>query len=392
MPKQRSSLIACAFIMSLMALRPDAAAFDHIIGGPGRDGVRKMIPLADGGAALVGWQAQQGLYQQGVGVVLRLDSAGHILWSRALSSTGRNQAAAVAESRDGRLFVSLEEYPQAAEPGQVIVVELSAEGGVQRQIPVGGPGKEVADVIKVLPDGQILLAGEQSPSPAEDMAAWITQLGEDMRPVWAWHLDTHGRDRINALVPLPDGSFIAAGNSTAMFNDTVQERPLFVRLAADGTEVWVRQAIVGRPASIRALAALEDGGALFAGYAKRPDSGEFDGWVGRISAGGDLLWHTPLPHDGPAFFHSLILLEDGNALAAGAIRPTGSSQYEGLATIFSLTGEQAEEVRFTRAGSAQIRSVLQKPDKSIRIGGSLTPAGEKDEQMWITEAFLPKTP
>ena len=373
---------------AVLGMGSAADAYEHIVGGPGRDGVRKMSRLSDGGLAVIGWQAQEGIYGDGAAALLRMDATGNVSWSRALTSTGHNQGAAVAELENGHLVISLEEYPDENGPGQVILVELDATGVPMDQTPVGGPGKEVADVVLPLGDS-LLLGGERSADPDGDMDAWVTLLDADHTALWEWTRRTSGRDRINALIPLSDGSLIAAGNSTTPDGEKHQEQALFARLNSDGSETWVKEPKVDRPASIRGLARLPDDSVVFAGFSKRLDTGEFDGWIGRISAAGDVLWHTPLPDNGPAFLHSVIILESGDALAAGAIRPTGAPGYNGLLVRFSPDGTIHKETQVERSGSAQIRSVKQTKSTTIVLGGSFTPEGTKNEQLWLTEVAMP---
>lgn len=386
-----------ALVMSLVMTHGADSALSEstttLIGADGKDGVRKMIATSDGGYALAGWQDQQGLHETGTGLVAKVGATGTVQWQTTLDTNGRNQVAAILQRADGSYVAVVEEYPTPTEQGDVVLVELT-DTGEQRDVHrVGGPGSDVADTILQTEDGGYLLAGESARTTNGDMDAWVAKLSPNFELDWDWRHSTPGRDRFNGIAILPDGSFIAAGNETmagimvgTMAGATPearrQERALLVKFDATGDVLWSVTPEKKQPTSIRGLVATDDGGVAFAGFSKRLSDGSFDGWVGKVSAAGETVWHKTIEQDGPDFLHGVIKSLSGHYLAAGAVR-TAANGYDALVIAFVEDGSSTSSVLFGSDGAEQARAILQTPKDEIILAGTHTAANSQNEDMWF---------
>lgn len=361
-----------------------AEPLELLIGGPGKDGVRKMIRTKDGGFVLAGWQDQKGIHESGTGLLVRLSSEGRLNWQKTLLTSGRNQLSTVLQREDGTYVAVLEEYPIGQDEGQVILVELDKDGQERSRHQVGGRGSDVADTIRETTDGGYMLAGESAVTGHKNMDAWVAKLSPEFNVVWEWRKGTAGRDRFNDLAVMPDGSSVAAGNSTSPAADgSLQEQVWLVKFDGQGNVLWSSKPSLDRAASIRGMTVNAEGEFIFSGFSKQPGTRIFDSWVGKAAADGSLVWEQSLPQGRAAFLHSVVALTPVRYIAAGAVRVGAEAGYDALAIEFDHDGSMVESRRHGGASSEQARFVLPTDDSSYVLAGSNTPVGTKNEQMWF---------
>lgn len=377
------TLIRALALTLCLASGAQANPVDVTFGGPGKDGVRKMVRTQDGGFVMVGWQDQKGIHDTGSGLIVAVDADGSERWRKTLTTTGRNQIATILERTDGTFVAVVEEYPTDADPGQVVLAELSKNGETLAVHHVGGPGSDVADSIQRTPDGGYVLAGESAATKGGSLDAWITKLSSTFEYEWEWRQGTPGRDRFNALIMLPDGAMIAAGNLTMPApNEKHDEKAFVIKLDAGGGLLWSSTPLENQPASIRGLTQTADGGFIFAGFSKHMETRSFDAMVGKISADGVPLWNSSLSLDGGDYFHGVTKLKDGRYVAAGATR-SADTGVDALVVEFDEDGGTITPKVFPRLGAQEVRAVQVLADESLVLAGANTAADSSDQQMWF---------
>ena len=361
-----------------------AEPLERIIGGPGKDGVRKMIRTQGGGFALAGWQDQEGIHGSGTGLLVNLTADGTVLWQKTLSTDGRNQVSSVVQRTDGSFVAVVEEYPATDKQGDVVLVELTNDGEEIARHRVGGPGSDVADTIRLTSDGGYVLAGESATTNGGNLDAWVAKVSSSFDVIWEWRQGTAGRDRFNDLVVLPDGTMVAAGNATTSHTDgSTQEQAWLVKFDAEGNVLWSSKPVVGRAASIRGLTTSATGGYVFAGFSKRPETRRFDSWLGKINADGGLQWQQSVDQDGGDFLHSVMPTSNSSYIAAGAVRIGADEGYDAMVITFDDAGQAIQPRHAGGAASEQARYVIPLDTKAYVLAGAITPQNTTNEQMWF---------
>lgn len=136
------ALIIAAACISVSCSTPkiQPKTIDMSYGGESKDGLRSMTALADGGYILSGWRGQTKPGHVGIGHIINLAPDGGLRWDKDLITNGENRVSNIFERKDGSLVAVVEEYPTPSDPGQAVIMELSAEGHVKAQHPIGGDG------------------------------------------------------------------------------------------------------------------------------------------------------------------------------------------------------------------------------------------------------------
>lgn len=220
------------------------------------DGATAAVALNDGGAVVAGWTGGEGAW------LVRLDAEGEVNWRRLAappSAGGRLRAEAAALSATGDILVAAYGAPGAEDPGGVWVLHLDGGGADRSQMVIDEGDDEHPAAMTAFPDGGLAVAGWVLPVVQGVRAAngqeqaWLVRLDGTGRILWD-HRWPESPGRMTAIVTLPDGGVLAAGQ--------VGGSALLARLDADGRSLWEWR----RPgAALNALTLLEDGTAAAAG-------------------------------------------------------------------------------------------------------------------------------
>lgn len=367
----------------------EAEPLEVTFGGSGKDGVRKMVRSQNGGFLLSGWQDQKGLHDTGTGSVISVTDSGVKRWALTLETNGHNQASSILERSDGSIVAVLEEYASEEDPGQVVLFELTESGEIIASHSVGGIGSDVADSIKQTADGGYVIAGESSVSADKSMNGWVAKLSPGFELQWQWQQGTEGRDRLNDVYVLADGSIVAAGNTNKFNADNKAEADAWVvKLDKRGRELWLVRADLKGASSIRDLLPTEDGGFMFVGYSKQPGQRALDAWMGKIDSSGTFLWEQSLSMEGSDYLHSISRTAEGGYLAAGGVFGPESGTSDAIMVELSEDGSINKQHRIERNGSEAIRAIQALGEGRYIATGAITQPEKKDEQMWFLSSRL----
>ncbi len=263
-----------------------------------------MCRTLDGGYALVGTTLRRrptgDQYQQAM--LLRVDSAGTLLWRRYYGNQDETTTYFVTATPDGGFLLSgYARTPLFAPHSSSYLLKVNAAGTPLWQKLVGDSTViNGAGPVLVTRDGNYLL-------PAIEGQPFIYNYRRGPQSLYKftpagqllWHR-TLGPTRTIpaalAAVELADGAVVVAGQQ----NDTIDRRvgvteAFAYKVCADGDSVWFRTyRYLNGPRSdnyFSGFCAAPNGGFLGTGYlfATPPDTGTSDGWAFRIDSMGYLM-------------------------------------------------------------------------------------------------------
>ena len=126
------------------------------IGGGGWDEALCIEQASDGGFIIAGWSSSFGLGGSDA-LVLKLDSDGKLEWARVIGGPDSDKAAWVTEAADGS-FIVVGATDSFGKGGDIFVLKISSAGDLIWARAIGGEGRE--EGIKVLEkDGGYIVAG-----------------------------------------------------------------------------------------------------------------------------------------------------------------------------------------------------------------------------------------
>lgn len=268
--------------------------------------------------------------------LIHLSPAGTIVWNRTMGGSGEDAASALVivngsiliagstTSRDG-MFAST-----GSAPGHAWAAMLDDSGRTQWVKRYGGSRADEIASATYLSSGTYVLAG-RTESVDGDVTGnhlssdfWLLSINDTGRLLWQQSLGDSNWDQANSVVATRDGNFVAAGWSAKDQND---DNVYIVKEASDGSNIWTRTYGGSQFDRAQSIAALRDGGFVFAGYTNSNDGNVrglhneagsgWDFWIGRVDGDGSLEWQSTAGGSEDDVAYAIVPESDSSFLITG---------------------------------------------------------------------------
>ena len=291
------------------------------------------------------------LTSQQCGLIVKLDGAGNILWSRIYAFGSETTFWDVKQTGDGG-FVATGTYRDANGGTGSLILKLDAGGAVQWQTSLRPLERTYAYLDAVAPtaDGGYVAAGRFYPLSATGTGAGVLVVKVDANGNLRWQrgfnsFDASGTptagEAVESVIQTFDGGYLVAGTwaGSEFVHGEFRQGPFLLKLDANGSSQWQKAysaglhcffGVIGRQcAAIGGLAysvhQVADGGYVFAGagHVRFTDSVPMVPALTKTDASGNLLWqhlYYELSSAGRTisqYFASSSVTSDGGHLAVG---------------------------------------------------------------------------
>ena len=150
---------------------------------------------------------------------------------------------------------------------------------------------EWANAVAVMPDGGIVVAGEAYTNNTD---LWVRRLDREGHLIWTRMFGGAGDDDANSIAVLPDGSIVVAGSTDS--KGAGASDGWIIRLSAGGDMLWDRTFGGEWGEVFNAIAATADGGIIVGGV--KPGPAAPAAWVLRLDAEGKIVWDRTINDPG----------------------------------------------------------------------------------------------
>lgn len=200
-------------------------------------------------------------------------------------------------------------------------MKLNSAGQLQWVKFWGGSGKERAQDIIELPNGNFAVVGYTTSSPALYYDAFMLLLNSSGDTIWTRRYGASSYDDANSIRLLSDGGFILGGQSNNGSNGFDQ---YLVRINSLGDTLWTRRMGSISTDNIESILVLSDG-FLLAGGTNSATTGD-DGYLVKTDTGGVVVWAKVYGGSFPDDFHTVFQTAGGNYVACGTTSSSGPLQ------------------------------------------------------------------
>lgn len=335
------TLLTCGLLSALLPLSAQNT-FEITIPVPGLTNVAGGHQLPDGGFVF-GGELNDGL------VVVRTDSTGAVLWTRALAESANEEGLydrSIAVS-GGRIFMGGYAMGPGTASRDGILHVLDLDGNVlgQRRIDVAG-GSNAIHGMTGIADGA-LIAGRREGAGSYDML--LQRVDADGNVTGSWGYGSNDWDWAYEAIGLSGGGMAVVG-----YGDDVggpAPSAYLVKTDAAGLELWAR-GLDGASAD-EAYCVLEDaatGDLYMGGTSLGMGAPGMRGFISKFNGDGTHQWTRVIGNA----FDVIGLVADGSGLAA-LVRaqniPGGAGNYDALLLRFNADGELLGNRLFGSTGS-----------------------------------------
>ncbi len=281
-------LCALLFVLILWRVSPFAYAQTTLqiryFEGNRVEGVA-LAETGDGGLLLLGNYYDENLSSDLL--LFKVDVMGSIVWQRRLDLAGGNQYARdIQRLSNGHYLIGGETYSPGSPTGDILVMEVDADGFPQWANTYGGPGSDVLSQLIPGKQGRFLLAGATNSFGAGHYDAYAIELDADGDVVWSKTFGGAEEERCFAADTTDQGYILAGINNS--HSDTQFAHAL--HLDANGNLLWER--VYGSATNdwLFGVDYRDDEQITFLGYSSSFGIGALDNYVFTTDLSGNVLW------------------------------------------------------------------------------------------------------
>jgi len=279
-------------VTDIWLLKLDSAGeimWQKTFGGTSRDYSYDVFQTADGGYIIAGHGEIGGIADIGV---LKLDSLGNLQWERVFRPTLTHYESysqrIMQVLGSGYIIAGLMNYSQGS-IHDLLILKLDLNGNIQWAKLYGGSGDEIDPrILQTSSDGGYILAGQTSSFGAGGWDCWVIKLNSNGDIQWQRTFGTPQAEYCNDVVETTDGNYIITGESVAIGTNI-----FLLKINASGYIVWEKgytnPSLISTYAN--AITQTADGGYIVAGRANTSDVPTLiGGLILKLDSSGNLQW------------------------------------------------------------------------------------------------------
>ncbi|MEO0082086.1 MAG: hypothetical protein ABIL25_07330 [candidate division WOR-3 bacterium] len=307
------------------------------MGTQGYDGARAVCRTTDGGYAVAGRTYVMGGNQNEFSVV-RLDSAGELIWARAYGGTGWDEAMSIQPTNDSGFVVAGRTRSFGVQDYDALVLKLDSRGDTVWTRTLGGRYEDYARAVLPASDGGYFVAGSTWSPGAVSLDFMIIKLDANGDTLWERNIGPSGigGNELFGICATGGGGCAVVGRRVVLggTNDF-----LVVKLSSGGGIEWAKSFGGDGDDWGRGIAPAPDWGFYVAGYSKSfSDSTDF--LVARLSQSGDIAWAGTFGSD-RVDSGCAVVASDNGCVTAGYTNSWGAGDFDVLAIAVDSAGGMA---------------------------------------------------
>jgi len=255
--------------------------------------------------------------------LIKTDCYGQVEWSQVYGIEDWDEEfSEVIQTDDGYIAVGSKAYSKHYDPPDIWVVKTNASGTVMWERNFGGKEADAASDIIATSDGGYLIAGSYQHDTAErtDVDAYLIKLDTNGNVEWEKKYGGTGGDKASTVRQVADGGYVFVGYTESY--GAGEFDVYLVKLDANGNVIWYKT--YGGPDWDMAgsIALTNDNGYLIAGWTANFGAQARDVYLVKTDADGNEQWHRLYGDEHKDEAHDVIATSDGGYLVVGALENT----------------------------------------------------------------------
>jgi hypothetical protein len=394
-------LVFSICIFNFFQIKAQAQLCLHM-GGSGNEQGHSVVQTPDGGYAIAGHTDSFGQGLNDVYVV-KLSAAGIIQWTRTVGGAGQDYGRSIVLTSDGGFAIGGYTNSFGAGGNDFYVVKLSATGDLEWTKTIGGTGNDLAWTIVQTTDGGYALGGQTSSFGGSPNQFYMVKLNASGDLEWDKRVGVNSVASVGySLVQTPDGGFAMCGSHYSWTGNVSTSSTNFyiVKLSSTGALLWTRVLQNSRNDYARSIINTSDGGLVIAGERNDQSTTNWDIYITKLNASGQVLWDTWYGMNNSEEGFSVTEAADGGFVVTGSILPStpiANTWYDLYMVKFNSSGTPVWNRLFgttvyNSGGSSQnladynvARSIIKTTDGGFAVAGFLGGgnAGVGHEQIYF---------
>jgi uncharacterized delta-60 repeat protein len=253
-------------------------------GGTDWDWASSVQQTSDGGYIMAGYTGSFGA--GGDILLIKTDANGNIIWAKTYGGTSYDEAYSVQQTSDGGYVLAGETWSFSAGAKDIFLIKTDANGDIIWAKTYGGTSYDEAYSVQQTSDGGYILAGETRSFGAGDYDIFLIKTDANGNIIWAKTYGGTSYDYAYSVQQTSDGGYIMAGETNSFgagFYDA-----FLVKTDANGNIIWAKTYGGTYGDSAYSVQQTSDGGYIVAGYTWSFGAGDFDIFLIKTDANGNI--------------------------------------------------------------------------------------------------------
>jgi len=240
-----------------------------------------------------------------------IDADGNEIWLRTYGGDGNEVLWTAEPTPDGGFILVGQTSSEGAGGLDFYVVRTDSEGQELWSRAYGTSSTDRAFGIGLCPDGGALIAGFTGDNSAA-MNFFFVRINEDGIELWRRTMAGDRFDVAHNVLSLGDDGFVISGYTSSF--SPYDHDGFLMRLTADGRMLWMKFYGDSKDDRVLHVAQLDDGGFALVGYT------DWDVVVWRVDSNGDLMWVHRDEGNRTDLGRDIIVAQDGSIVVVGGNR------------------------------------------------------------------------
>jgi uncharacterized delta-60 repeat protein len=184
----------------------------HVIGGEKEDSAQALTRTADGSMMLVGYREPERSGDTDF-FVMKLDQNGKKIWAKTYGEDQADRLNGVAATADGGIVATGSTRSYKSAQTDMSVMKLDTDGNIVWHKIYGFKYYEYGNAVASTADGAVMVAGGTSTLGKGDHSVYMIALDKSGKLIWSHVYGDRGKESMNTIARMDDGSMVAAGGS-----------------------------------------------------------------------------------------------------------------------------------------------------------------------------------
>ncbi len=357
-------------------------SFCKAIGGEKFDVGVSLIQTSDSGYAIAGFTISFGAGEADVYVV-KLDANGNLQWTKTIGGPGNEAGNSLIQTSDGGYAIAGSTTSFGAGEADLYVVKLDAKGNLQWTRTIGGKKEDWGSLLIQTSDGGYAIAGFTRSSGAGEFDVYVVKLDAKGNLQWTKTIGGPKGDEGYSLIQTSDGGYAIAGYTESF--GAGEWDVYVVKLDANGNLEWTKT--IGGPADEigNSLIQTSDGGYAIAGFTRSFGAGEADVYVVKLDAKGNLQWTKTIGGESEESVRSIIQTSDGGYAITGFTKSFGAGSGDVYLVKLDANGNLQWTKTIGGPGNEAGPSLIQTSDGGYAIAGATSSFGAGGLDVYVVK-------
>jgi hypothetical protein len=242
-------------------------------GGKGRDEAYSIVETPDGGFLLAGLSdsfKKRDIYDI---YLVRTDSEGNSLWTRAIGGKRSDQAACVIDSKDNGFIVAGTTSSFGVKNNNIIMIKVDGRGNTLWMKTYGGPDDDSCSGVIKLSSGNYALIGTSTSGQKKDSDILLLETDSMGNSLWSKTFGGPGVDQGVTVRECNDGSMVIGATSESYSYGSSDIA--LIKTDSSGNTLWIRHYGGKGDDYLGNIQVQEDGGIAAAGWVNTGTRGNY---------------------------------------------------------------------------------------------------------------------